>query len=135
MKSRSKSSRAETTGRNNRIKAETYLSFATPEYGEWKPDGNPTHYSSCHIRGYEVRLRFVMVWTAYCPGLDIETQFTHRTDEAKIIFLSDWLMAHIERPASSDAQLRQTRPAVMKLAQRHDIPVTLTDEIALERGF
>ncbi len=129
MKSRSRQGRIEATERANRIKAQTNPPFATPDYGEWKPGGNPTGYFSCQILGYEVKMRFDYVWTAYCPDFDIEIQFTNRPDDAKKIFLTDWLTAHIDQPQAPAAKLRQATPTVLYLAEYHDIPTPLADEI------
>lgn len=118
----------------NRIRAATCPTFAARDYGELKPGGNPTGYFSCQILGYEVKLRFNMVWTAYCPHFDIEIQFTHRSDNAKIVFLTDWITALIEAPQSPAAKLRQATPAVLYLADYHDIAIPLAREIYEERG-
>lgn len=131
MKSHSR--QAEAVGRANRLKASTVPAFATPEYGEWKPGGNPAGYFKCEILGIEVKLRLGMVWTAYCPHFDIQVQFTNRPDSAMVIFLADWLTAHIEAP-QSPAKLRQATPAVLDMAQRHNISPALALEFYEERG-
>ncbi len=112
-------SRQEATPRTNRIRSSTAPAFATREHGEWKPGGNSTGYFSCQVLGYEVKMRFGYMWTAYCPEFDIETAFTHRPDDAKVTFLTDWLTAHIECPQTIEARLRQETPLADEIIGGH----------------
>ncbi len=117
---KNKSRQAEAAGRARRIKTSTVPSFATRHQ-----DG----YFSCQVLGHEVRMRFDYVWTAYCPDLNKEIQFTNRTDDTMIIFLTDWLTDLIDQPQSPADQLRQAIPSVLYLAEYHGIATFLADEI------
>jgi hypothetical protein len=101
-------------------------------------DWEPGHYIYNHL-GIEVKLRFsqeTYEWTAKCPHLKIETSFPHQPPQDIQELLNDWLLTHhTERPTSPEARLRQSTPAVQKLANRHGIPVSVADELVLERGF
>lgn len=140
MKPGGRSSKAEATGRANRIRGGLGLT-SNPnfieDYGIWHSTGRTTSYVSYTFLGYEIQLRFVNdgEWKAICHHFKIEITFPNQTPDQIQIILNDWLRPYIERATSPDAQLRQLTPAVQELAQRHNIPVTLADEITLERGF
>lgn len=127
-----RTSQSEGTVRANGIRADINPSKVkgfSREYGEFRPGGNPAGYWSCFCLGHEVKLRFDQVWTAYCPDLNLETTFTNRTDDDKIVFLSDWINDLLDNPQAPTAQHRQRLPSVLYLAEYHDIPVHLADEI------
>ncbi len=126
----STSTRQEANARTSRIKTATKLaSRFAKDYGEFRPGGSATSFLKCTVLGYEVRLRLGYAWTAYCSHFDTEVQFTNRPDADMLIFLSSWLQAHIDRPQTPAAQLRQATPAVLYLADCHDICEPLADEI------
>ena len=138
MKSRTR--QAEAASQANRMKGALNLASHpdfTGDYGIWHSTGRPTSYVSYTHLGYEVRLRFSSdgEWTATCPHFGIETNFPNQTPENIQQILNDWLLAHIERPVSPDAHLRQCRRAVLELANRHRISPALALEMYEEMAF
>lgn len=137
---RTKSRQAEAVGQANQMRAALNIASHPDfidDYGIWHSTGRPTSYVSYTHLGYEVRLRFSSdgEWVATCPHFDITTSFPNQIPENIQEILNDWLLAHIERPVSHDAHLRQCRPAVLELANRHSISPALALEIYEERGF
>lgn len=139
MKSRSR--QAEAVGRANRTKGALNLASHpdfTGDYGIWEATGRPASYVSYTHLGYEVRLRFSQddcEWRATCTHFNISITFPNQTPENIQEILNAWLLAHIERPVSPDAHLRQCQRAVLELANRHSISPALALEMYEERAF
>ncbi len=137
-KSRSRAGRIEATGRGRRIRAATDLTNCPDfdlQHGDEYKGGSPCSYYTLQYLGVKAHLRFDYMWTVRCPLLGIEKLFLNQVpiDLAKEI--ESWIDQHLPSPgASPRAQLRQSTPAVQELAQRHNISVSLADEMVLERG-
>lgn len=138
---KSKSRQTEVTSRTNRMRGALNLASHPNfdrDYGPYGKNGTPAGFFVYNHLGYEVQLRFSQEpheWTATCPHFGIQTSFPNQTPENIQEILNDWLLGHIERPVNHATHVRQLTPAVQELAQRHNIAVSLADEIILERGF
>ncbi|MCP4083189.1 MAG: hypothetical protein GY743_23450 [Planctomycetaceae bacterium] len=99
----------------------------------WEPGA----YIYNHL-GVEIKLRFnqeMWEWTAKAHHLGIEITFAHQPPQDIQALLNDWITENTAKPTSPSAKLRQATPAVKQMAQRHNIPIGLADELMLERGF
>lgn len=135
---KSREGRIEATGRARRIRSATDLTNSPDfdlQYDEEWTGGKPTSYYTLQYRGHKAHLRFDYMWTVKCPSLGIETMFLNQLPESLAKQIESWIDQHLPSPAADPrAKLRQAAQAVQELAQRHNISVSLADEMILERG-
>lgn len=136
--SRSREARRESTARGRRIQSATDLTNSPDfdlQYGDEWGGGSPCDYYTLQYRGHKAHLRFSYMWMVKVPSLGIEGQFLNQTPNTLAQEIENWIDAHIEPPTtSSHAKVRQATPAVQGLTARHNITITLADEMMLERG-
>lgn len=85
--------------------------------------------------GYAVRMRFDVAWVCKCEALGIECVVVNQPPEDVAQALNDWISGHIDRPIALAAQLRAATPAVLELAAKYDISLSLALEMVEERAF
>lgn len=137
-KSSSREGRREATARARRIRSATDLTNSPNfdlQYGNEWSGGSPTDYYTLQYKGILAHLRFNYMWMVKVPSLAIEETFLNQVPQDLAQEIEEWIDDHIPQATSSSALLRQATPAVQQMAARHNIPVSVADEIMLERGF
>ena len=137
-RSRSREGRTEATARGRRIRSATDLTNCPSfdlQYGEEWAGGSPTDYYTLQYRAVLAHLRFNYMWIVKVPQLDIEQTFLNQVPQDLAKEIETWIDEHLPSHLPPAALLRQSTPAVQEFAARHDIPVSVADEIMLERGF
>jgi len=144
MKSRLRQGKVERIAHANRIKTQLnrlkrHKDF-TPDFAAWTSEGEPCGFLSYTHLGIEARLRYSQItdeWTATAPHFSIEISFPDQEAENIIDILNTWLLDYIyvQQPANEQAKRRQSSPAVQEFAIDNKIPLSVADEMMLERSL